>query len=199
MYNIEKKGEDFDGCLRKLTEITKHQNLYESHDIVLSASSYSITGENISVTVDYYNTSISWWISTNKADSWYQIDLRNYKIKLKSYDYKAATFNFFETWTMQGSDNGIDWTDLDEQHFDKRDDSEIITLHLECNKNVNKAFTYFRLQVHGDRGIEKYNLAVYRMELYGVLYLNSYFLTFKHENEYKLSFSLIQIFLLNFS
>ena len=97
---------------------------------------------------------------------------------------------------MQGSNNGVNWTDLDEQTFDITHDTNSSTLHFKYNKNVNQAFTYFRLQAHGNRGVSKSILAIHRIEFYGKLYLNSYFYTIK--SKYSPNISLQMLFILFF-
>ena len=198
MYNIQKNDEDFNGILRKLTYITKHQNLYKDRDIVLSVSSTLSSSSNVSVTIDYHDPKNTYWISNNEQNSWYQIDLRNYKVKLTGYDYKAAIFNFFERWTVEGSDNGVNWTKVDEQTFDISNDTKKKTYYFDCNQNINKAFTYFRLTVDGNRGYdENFLFAIYRFDIYGYLYLNSYYYTLSKKLYPKISNNILFIFILS--
>ena len=174
MFHIEKSDSDLNGLLRKFTQITKHNNLYTDNDIILNASSTYFDSNNISVTVDYYNDK-GYWISENKTDQWYQIDLKNNKVKLSGYDYRAPIYNFFERWVVEGS-NGEEWVKLDERTFNISKSQEKKTFYFECNQNVSDAFSMFRLTVGGNRGWdENYLLAIFRVELYGTIYLPSFY------------------------
>ena len=143
MYRLEYKNKDFDGIFNKLISLTKHENLHKENDIKLSASTYGDDGYDISCVVDYSNIDQNyWWITKEEENPYFQIDMRSYKVKLKGYDYKAKEFNFYEKWSIKGSnDDGKTWFDLDEQTHEISSNENIITEHFQCNKNVNKAFS----------------------------------------------------------
>ena len=163
-----------------IKKISNKENIHSSRKIEIKVSSNESTaGHEITLPIGVNNTlSNSYWISSNNANQWYQIDFRSYKVLVKSYDYRAASHDIFSGWRLLGSDDEFSWTTLDIKTRSDYPQSPVMEdNHYICSENVNKAFSYIRLQVSGTRKYGGLNFALFAIDFYVTIFNSNSFCT----------------------
>ena len=141
-----------------------------SYDAVSTGSSiYSIIGAENPNYTKYFST-------TNEEHSWIQFELKDIKISISKFVYRAKDHDFFDKWQLLGSNNNRTFDILYEGVTETYNTTnKIIDKHYDCDTlNCSNQYSYIRVITNGQRNEHtytyKYKLAIYGFEIYGNVY-----------------------------
>ena len=177
---INFNGTPRSGIINYIKKISNKDDIHSARKIEIKVSSNgSATSYEMTIPIGVTSASGSaYWISTSTANQWYQIDFRSYKVLVKSYDYRAASYDFFSGWKLLGSDDEYSWTTLDVKTRTSYPEKSVMEdNHYDCSENINKAFSYIRLQVSGTRKYDGLGFALYLIDFYGTIFSSNSFCT----------------------
>jgi hypothetical protein len=102
-----------DGIIAELTRI-HGGNVHDREIVIVSASSIrSSTGEAAQNAADLGQK--NYLHSLNAPDQWLRYDFKDGRIELADYSIAAYPGCFLRSWVVEGSDDGLSWTVLDER------------------------------------------------------------------------------------
>ena len=181
----------FNGIIQYLKNYTKHEDIHSNNDIHIFVSSNYSSYNDIRTPIGYNNSNHSiWWTTDNLQNSWYAIDFRSFLLKIDSYLYYThpAEKNIFNTWYLQGSNDGYVWNNITEQYRGEQENIE--SKHLLANKNNYNKYNMIRLYTEGTRQDGSYHLAIHGIEFYGSVYSKYSFAGIISNNIYSIQLSL---------
>ncbi|PHM05790.1 hypothetical protein [Nostoc sp. 'Peltigera malacea cyanobiont' DB3992] len=104
----------------------------------------------------------------NSPDSWIKINLFASRLQCSYYSLRNRNRDdhFLRNWKLQGSNNDIDWIDLDIQNNNTSLNAPSQWLSLPVSSNA--AYSIFRLLETGLNSLSYYYLCLGEIELYGL-------------------------------
>ena len=169
VYNSENP---YNGVFNFIKKITNHDDIHSSNDVHISVSSNSTSERSITWPLGINNYDASkYWASNNKENSWYQVDLRNFLVKVDSYVYAAKDFDFFEKWELWGANDPYNWVTLSTHKMsDAYAINDTMHKHFIANQNPDK-YNLLRIYTYGKRTEgNSAHLCIFGLEFYGTLY-----------------------------
>ena len=155
----------FDGVVAHLTSECGG-NIHQKGIVNITASSVK-TNEPYRI-VDY--SSETHFVTQDQRDAFVQVHFLQHQLKLTNYTLKSHSGlgNFFMSWVLEGSNNGIDWIQLD-SHENCNDLKGPSLVHTYSCKDA-PPMTFFRIQQTGETSSHANYLIIAKMELFGTLY-----------------------------
>ena len=110
---------------------------------------------------------ITYYCSSDQEFSYYEVDFLSNNLYLKSYSIRCHGRDYFNTWEIQGSHDGIHYYTIDlVENFEQPSDTNH-SQHFICKYPQMTRFV--RYQTKGQRfyDINQYTLFLYRIEFFG--------------------------------
>jgi hypothetical protein len=141
------------------------QNPQSNGSVIISLSG-GVNGDPLSSLTDREPSS---FYGDSSPGCWVKIDLGTTKLKCNYYSLRNRKIPeyYLRSWKLQGSDNDLDWIDLDSQVSNSTLNSPSQWLSLPVTNNAT-AFSKFRLLQCGTTSSGYYFICLGEIELYGV-------------------------------
>jgi hypothetical protein len=109
-----------------------------------------------------------YWESTDAPNSWICFDFREQGAALSHYTLKShgSTGHWFLMWAIEGSNDGSNWTVLDERNTQHLNDMNIVKTY-ECSKNCSEFFRFIRMRQTGRNSSNTDFLILTNIEFFG--------------------------------
>jgi hypothetical protein len=158
------KGHEFEGIIHDLT-VECGGNVHEKGIVNITSS---IDDHNRAFQVANHGWNDHWY-SDSAPNSWICFDFKEQKVALSHYTLKSVSGRVCPmVWTMEGSDDGTNWTTLDERNTRVLTTGSVVET-FECAQNRSKLFRYIRLRQTGKSGECSDFLLLANVELFGDL------------------------------
>jgi hypothetical protein len=111
------------------------------------------------------------WYSTNHPNSWIEFDFKRNRVSPTGYVIKSNNQNnyYLVGWVIEGSNDGLDWTKLDERNTQELSSNSIIR-YFSINDSSNLPFfRHIRLRQTAKNSSGNDHLVISCIELFGCL------------------------------
>jgi hypothetical protein len=112
----------------------------------------------------------NYWYTGNSPNSWIQFDFKDRVVSLTHYALKSDGNNAHHLveWTVQGSIDGISWTDLDRRHTQELNNTSVTKI-FSCNVPFSQPhfYRFIQLMQNGKNGSGSDNLMLGNFECFG--------------------------------
>ena len=123
------------------------------------------------INVSNFENQERFFASENIKNSWICLDFNDHKIELSHYSIKSVKWDINyehpKSWVIEGSNEALDWTVLDEQINCSLLNGRCIAHTFEVNKNNSKKFRYIRMRLTDKNWRNTNNLVIDSFEVYG--------------------------------
>jgi hypothetical protein len=159
-----KEEESLDGIIAYLTQ--KHGgNVHEKGIVILTSKSVFTDDPNarnctLPALVDLQSR--PWFVSKGKPNQWVCWDFREMRVRLTSYTVQGFYLN---SWNLEGSVDGKDWTEIDQQRGAFLKDMVKGSYTLACPAECR----FIRLTQVGENIMNGLNLGMRAVEFFGTL------------------------------
>jgi hypothetical protein len=141
------------------------QNPHDAHLVTVSALTtpyQSYSPENVL----NFNTD-NYYHSKNEPNQWLLFDLKGKSFEMKQIRIHICNKNIPRSWTLQGSNDNLNWTPIHTQGEDDRCNvqSNTVTYNINCDQS----FTYFKFVQQSQNYHNHNSLVLYSVEFIGHL------------------------------
>jgi hypothetical protein len=108
------------------------------------------------------------WCSYNEPNSWICFDFKDRSVALNRYTLKSNPYadSDFVSWVIEGSNDGSNWTTLDERNTRDLNGPGIVKTYL-CSNDCSEFFHYIRMRQTGRNSINHDRLTLTNIEFFG--------------------------------
>jgi hypothetical protein len=124
---------------------------------------------------DYGQT--AYWQHGNVLNGYFEIDFKDRRLAMTHYSIHnsldhVSEYHFLKTWTVEGSNDGKEWTVIDsrrnEESLHGKDKVEVL---FACNGDTQHEFRFIRLYQRGlSHDPQYYHFLISQFEVFGTLY-----------------------------
>lgn len=138
------KPENMKGIFNYITEVME-TNPSSIIDVTSSSFNQQHPPENV---IDQPNNDTQYFESNNEANSWICFDFKNMKISLSHYTLKTwfwgPNFQHLKSWVVEGSDDGNEWTELDQREDEDSLNDALAFRRFKCAVRVTCRYVRIR-------------------------------------------------------
>lgn len=143
--------------LKRIVKVTSSSvMIYPSKEFIKICNAYNSAN---------FNNGKTFFESANEPNSWLCFDFRNLKVRPNMYSIQLGQKfkKILQHWVIEGSNNGKNWTILDERRESSFENNEI----FEINSVQEEWYRFLRLRQTDKNGNGQYSLCISSIEFYG--------------------------------
>ena len=165
---LDYEGAPFDGIIGHLRK-SCGGNPHRRRVIRVTASSRQDVRDNLTYKIVDY-TWDGWFVTRNQPDSWIEVDFKKARVNVSGYSIRGNRNNDHnpESWVIEGSNDNLSWTNIDEIRGYKFDShTHVGVFEIPAGRRSDQYFRYIRLrQVDLNSSNEDY-LVLTNLEFFG--------------------------------
>ena len=163
--NIEFENNNFfNGTITYLQKIYG-TDLISNNIIKVNVNSPGNTNQSTPVT-ERDNTK-SFYCSSDQEFSYYEVDFLSNNLYLKSYSIRCQGRDYFHTWEIQGSHDGIHYYTIDLVENFEQPSVKYHSQRFICKYPQKTRFVRYQSKGRRSSDLNKYSLYLYRIEFFG--------------------------------
>lgn len=171
----QEEEEKFNGILRYLTKNTEEGNIHDKGIITISSNSISDNDDKYHPKnlVDFDED--NFYESKNEKDAKVCFDFNDMTVQLSgysilSYANNKNSYGHLKNWTIEVSNDGKNWIEIDEHIKDDSVNGNRIAKYFQVKDRVDSFYRFVQLHMTGNSSYEGiYTVFFYNIEFYGKL------------------------------
>lgn len=166
------QSEQFQGIFFELAKF--HKGNINDKGIIITTGNRDEDAGTFSSLVDYGYNGVN-YTSESDPNSFICFDFKTHKIAVSAYSIKSANqriANFLVSWVLEGSNDKIDWINIDSHSNDRClcSKSKSCTFNIQDKSAIDQRYRYIQLRMTGKSPRNNFVFTIANIEFFGKYY-----------------------------